>query len=106
MSGGEQQMLALARAYARRARLVLLDEVSMGLAPKVVDEIFDFLARLASEGTALLLVEQFVTKALAAAQYVSILNKGEMVFEGEPNELAEEDVFARYLGEMEAVGTA
>jgi branched-chain amino acid transport system ATP-binding protein len=98
MSGGEQQMLALARAYVRPTRFVLLDEVSMGLAPRVVDEIFEFLGRLAAEGTALLLVEQFVTKALAAAQYVSILNRGEITFAGEPAELADEDVFARYLG--------
>lgn len=98
MSGGEQQMLALARAYAGQARVVLLDEVSMGLAPRVVDEIFAFLARLAAEGTALLLVEQYVSKALAIAQYVCVLDRGRLSFAGEPAELAREEILASYLG--------
>jgi branched-chain amino acid transport system ATP-binding protein len=98
MSGGEQQMLALARAYLGRPRFVLLDEVSMGLAPRIVDEIFDFLGRLAAEGAALLLVEQYVTKALALADHVYTLARGQIAFAGEPAELAGEDVFASYLG--------
>lgn len=98
MSGGEQQMLALARAYVQSPRLVLLDEVSMGLAPLVVDEIFSFLVRLSTEGASLLLVEQYVTKALEIADYVAILSKGEVAFWGEPSELVGHDVFDRYLG--------
>jgi branched-chain amino acid transport system ATP-binding protein len=98
MSGGEQQMLALARAYVQRPRTVLLDEVSMGLAPVIVDEIFRFLRRLADEGAALLLVEQYVTKALAMADYVVLLNKGEVAFWGEPGELEGRDLFAEYAG--------
>ena len=98
MSGGEQQMLALARAYAQQPRVVLLDEVSMGLAPKIVDEIFEFLARLAAAGTALLLVEQFVTKALPIADYVCVLNRGRLTFAGEPGELDGRDLFATYVG--------
>jgi branched-chain amino acid transport system ATP-binding protein len=98
LSGGEQQMLALTRAYLRRPRLILLDEVSMGLAPRIVDEIFAFLSRLAAEGTALLLVEQYVTRALAMADFVFLLNRGHVRFAGEPSEVADEDVFARYLG--------
>ncbi|HEV3363716.1 MAG TPA: ABC transporter ATP-binding protein [Acidimicrobiia bacterium] len=98
MSGGEQQMLALARAYIGRPRFVLLDEVSMGLAPRVVDEIFEFLHRLAAEGCALLLVEQYVTKALALADHVYTLARGRIAFAGEPAELADDDVFASYLG--------
>jgi branched-chain amino acid transport system ATP-binding protein len=98
MSGGEQQMLALARAYVRKPRIVLLDEVSMGLAPKLVDEIFAFLDRLAAEGASLLLVEQFVTKALAIADFVFLLAKGEVDFVGEPSELADDDIFTRYAG--------
>jgi branched-chain amino acid transport system ATP-binding protein len=98
MSGGEQQMLALAKAYVQSPSTVLLDEVSMGLAPIIVDEIFEFLARLAAGGASLLLVEQYVTKALALADYVYLLQKGEIVFAGEPGELDGEDLFARYLG--------
>jgi branched-chain amino acid transport system ATP-binding protein len=98
MSGGEQQMLALARAYVQRPSVVLLDEVSMGLAPKIVDEIFEFLHELASNGASLLLVEQYVTRALAIADYVYLLNKGEVAFVGEPSELAAEDVFNQYVG--------
>jgi len=98
MSGGEQQMLALAKAYVRSPATVLLDEVSMGLAPIVVDEIFEFLRRLAAGGASLLLVEQYVTKALAMADYVYLLQKGHVVFSGEPGELDGEDLFARYLG--------
>jgi branched-chain amino acid transport system ATP-binding protein len=98
MSGGEQQMVALARAYVRQPRVVLLDEVSMGLAPKVVDEIFVFLDRLAAEGASLLVVEQFVTKALAIADFVFLLGRGQVNFVGEPSELAGDDIFTRYAG--------
>jgi len=98
MSGGEQQMLALARAYVQHPKVVLLDEVSMGLAPKVVDEIFDFLGLLSGQGVSLLLVEQYVTRALAAADYVYLLNRGEVAFAGEPGELEGEDVFTQYVG--------
>ena len=98
LSGGEQQMLALARAYISNPKLVLLDEVSMGLAPRIVDEIFEFIGRLAAEGTALLLVEQYVTRALAQADYVYLLNRGRIDFAGEPFELADEEVYSRYFG--------
>jgi branched-chain amino acid transport system ATP-binding protein len=63
-----------------------------------VDEIFRFLRRLADEGAALLLVEQYVTKALAMADYVVLLNKGEVAFWGEPGELEGRDLFAEYAG--------
>jgi branched-chain amino acid transport system ATP-binding protein len=98
MSGGEQQMLALARAYVTQAQIVLLDEVSMGLAPLVVDAIFAFVERLAAGGCSLLLVEQYVTRALAISDYVYLLNKGEIAFAGEPGELDEERVFESYAG--------
>lgn len=98
MSGGQQQMLALARAYVRRPRVVLLDEVSMGLAPKIVEQIFEFIDRLAREGSALLLVEQYVTKALARSQYVYLLNRGRVRFTGEPRELDQERLVADYIG--------
>src|SRR5206468_4623143 len=98
MSGGQQQMLALNRAYVSHARFVLLDEVSMGLAPLVVDEIFEFLGELAARGTALLLVEQYVTRALALADYVYVLNRGRVTFAGDASELDQGAVFEQYLG--------
>jgi branched-chain amino acid transport system ATP-binding protein len=98
MSGGEQQMLALARAYVAGARTVLLDEVSMGLAPKIIDEIFEYLHQLAGQGAALLLVEQYVARALELADFVYILNKGRVQFVGESDELGEEQILASYLG--------
>jgi branched-chain amino acid transport system ATP-binding protein len=98
LSGGEQQMLALARAYLADPKVLLLDEVSTGLAPKVVDEIFTFLQRLTTEGASVLLVEQYITRALALADYVYLLNRGQITHRAEPSELEDEDVFARYLG--------
>lgn len=98
MSGGEQQMLALARAYVQNPRFVLLDEVSMGLAPLVVDEIFAFLEILAASGASLLLVEQYVTRALEVADYVYLLNRGEVVFIGEPAEIDADALAEQYVG--------
>ncbi len=98
LSGGQQQMLALARAYVTDARIVLLDEVSMGLAPLVVDEIFAFIERLSEAGSSLLLVEQYVTRALAISDFVYLLNKGRVSFAGEPGELDEQQVFEGYVG--------
>ncbi len=98
MSGGEQQMLALARTYMQKPRIVLLDEVSMGLAPTIVDEIFTFLDLIAREGSSLLLVEQYVTRALAAADYVFLLNRGRVVFAGEAGEVDVDALAAEYVG--------
>jgi branched-chain amino acid transport system ATP-binding protein len=98
MSGGEQQMLALARAYVQEPKVVLLDEVSMGLAPVIVNEIFEFLARFAAEGASLLLVEQFIPKALSVAHYAYLLNRGRVTFAGEPQELSSDELIAHYLG--------
>ncbi|HXN61903.1 MAG TPA: ABC transporter ATP-binding protein [Acidimicrobiales bacterium] len=100
LSGGEQQMLALARAYVGTPTTVLLDEVSMGLAPKIVDEIFEYLRRLAAEGLSLLVVEQYVARALELADYVYILNRGRIRFAGEPSEVKDETVLESYLGAL------
>jgi branched-chain amino acid transport system ATP-binding protein len=91
-------MVALARTYVQNPKVALLDEVSMGLAPKIVDEIFEFLALLRDQGSSLLLVEQYVTRALDVADYVYLLNKGEVAFVGQPSELNGDDVFAEYVG--------
>jgi branched-chain amino acid transport system ATP-binding protein len=98
LSGGEQQMLALARTYVQEPRFVLLDEVSMGLAPKVVDEIFEFLQKLTQTGASLLLVEQYVDRALQLANYVYLLDRGRIGFCGQPAELDTEALTRHYIG--------
>jgi len=100
MSGGEQQMLALSHAYVGNPKVVLLDEVSMGLAPKIVEEIFVYLQDLAQQGIAQLLVEQYVSRALQMADYVYILDRGRISFAGEPGEISEETVMNSYLGSL------
>ena len=98
LSGGQQQMLAMARAYARSPRLVLVDEASLGLAPIIVDEVFAFLSAIAAGGSSLLIVDQFVARALAMASHAYVLTRGELVFSGTSEELRDGDVFQRYLG--------
>jgi branched-chain amino acid transport system ATP-binding protein len=98
MSGGEQQMLALSRAYAQQAPLIMLDEVSMGLAPIIVEEIFETLGRLAAEGHSLLIVEQYVAKALTLADFVYVLVRGRLVNAFEPGEADDGDILGHYLG--------
>jgi branched-chain amino acid transport system ATP-binding protein len=99
LSGGEQQMLAIGRALMRNPALLLLDEPSEGLAPKVVGEVEEALARLRDGGLAILLVEQNLALATRVAQRVYVMNKGEIVFDGTAAELgASPDVEARYLG--------
>jgi branched-chain amino acid transport system ATP-binding protein len=90
-------MLALARAFVTDAALILADELSMGLAPVIVDQIFDAVRALRAEGRSVLLVEQYVERAVGAADYVYILNKGRVVFTGLPAECSSSAVFARYL---------
>lgn len=94
LSGGQQQMLSLARAYDPAARVILVDEASLGLAPVIVDEIFDFLSRV---DVALVLVEQYVTRALAMADTAYILAAGSVSYAGPASELNSERVFEHYL---------
>jgi branched-chain amino acid transport system ATP-binding protein len=100
MSGGEQQMLAIARAFMSRPRLVLLDEPSLGLAPIVTKEVFDTVSRISAEtGTALLIVEQNANLALEVASRAYVLEAGTIVTQGTAAELAgDESVRRAYLG--------
>jgi branched-chain amino acid transport system ATP-binding protein len=98
LSGGEQQMLAIARAYIKEPRLVLVDEASLGLAPRIVDEIFSFLSAITERGASLLIVDQFVARALDMAARVYVLNHGVITFDGASEDLRRGDVFERYLG--------
>ena len=100
MSGGEQQMLALCHAYVSDPQYILLDEVSMGLAPKIVEEIFEHLHDLARQGKSMLLVEQYVAQALKLADYVYIMDRGTITFAGEPGEISEETIMNSYLGSL------
>jgi branched-chain amino acid transport system ATP-binding protein len=98
LSGGQQQMLSVARAYVTNPRVILLDELSMGLAPRVVDELFQALRTLAASGTAMLMVEQYVTRAMAMADVIVLLSKGTVSYDGPPSELDQQAVLQGYLG--------
>jgi branched-chain amino acid transport system ATP-binding protein len=91
-------MLAIVRAYISNPRLVLVDEASMGLAPVVVDKIFEFLDTIVAQGISLLIVEQYVYRALELAHQVYLLGSGRIVYTGTPSELEGQDIFERYLG--------
>lgn len=98
LSGGEQQMLALARCHIARSRTIIVDEVSLGLAPKVVDEIYAFMSEIARNGVSLLIVEQYVDRALDLADYVYLMDRGRISFAGEPREIGAEAIYESYVG--------
>jgi branched-chain amino acid transport system ATP-binding protein len=105
LSGGEQQMLAVARALMSRPRLLLMDEPSLGLAPLIVAEIFDIVAQLNRDGTTIFLVEQNAHMALKVAHRFFLMEQGRVTFEGTPGQLAEDEVIQRaYLGARRAAG--
>jgi branched-chain amino acid transport system ATP-binding protein len=88
LSGGEQRMLSLARVLAQPPRLLIVDELSLGLAPIVVEEVYETLARIKEEGTALLIIEQHVHHALEIADEAVILHQGRVAFTGPAEGLA------------------
>ncbi len=99
LSGGEQQMLAIGRAVMAKPEVMLLDEPSMGLAPLVVQQIFDVIKDINKMGTTVLLVEQNARKALQIADYAYVMETGRIVMEGPAQEVANNpDVMAAYLG--------
>ena len=99
LSGGEQQMLAVARALMSRPKLLLMDEPSLGLAPLIVEEIFAIIAELHRDGTTIFLVEQNAHMALKVAQRFYLMEQGRVTFSGDPGSLAEDEVIRRaYLG--------
>jgi branched-chain amino acid transport system ATP-binding protein len=99
MSGGEQQMLAMGRSLMARPKLLLLDEPSMGLAPMLIQQIFDIVTEINSQGTTVLLVEQNAAQALKRAHRAYVLETGEIVQEGTGADLASDPtVKAAYLG--------
>ena len=98
LSGGEQQMLALGRALAITPRLVIADEMSLGLAPLIVDFVFENLERASQAGLTIVLIEQFVHRVLALADQCVILRQGAVAWAGAAED-AREEVLDRYLGE-------
>ncbi|KPM51935.1 ABC transporter [Frankia sp. R43] len=98
LSGGEQQMLALSRAYLTKPTVVVVDEASLGLAPIIVDEIYEALSVLVGRGLSLIVVEQYVKKVLELAQRVAVLSRGEIVWSGAASDTNVDEVYDRYLG--------
>src|SRR5947209_73076 len=97
MSGGEQQMLAMARGLATDPALLLLDELSMGLAPLIVEQLYEIVAQIAAEGVSILVVEQFARTVLGVADYAAIMLHGKVVSVGQPADL-EDELSSAYLG--------
>jgi branched-chain amino acid transport system ATP-binding protein len=99
LSGGEQQMLALARAFVAQPKLLMLDEISMGLAPKITEQLFEAIRAVAASGVGMLLIEQYVDAALSIADFGYVLEKWRIVDLGDPGDLRSGDALATaYLG--------
>lgn len=98
MSGGEQQMVAIGRALMSSPELILLDELSLGLAPIVVDQIYERIAAINRRGVTCVVIEQDTERAMRVASAVSVLLEGRVVLEGDPDELGRDRVSAAYFG--------
>jgi branched-chain amino acid transport system ATP-binding protein len=101
MSGGQQQMVAMARCYLGSPQVILLDEVSMGLAPLVIDEIYASIGTLTQRGISLVLVEQYVDRVLAIADTVHVLSRGSLTVSGLPESTSREELMGKYLHVVE-----
>jgi branched-chain amino acid transport system ATP-binding protein len=98
LSGGQQQMLAIGRALMSNPALLLMDEISLGLAPIIVKELYEVVAKIAQSGTTVLLVEQDVGRGLKAARRVYCLLEGKVSLTGKPNEISSEQISRAYFG--------
>ncbi len=98
MSGGEQQMLALARGLATDPAVLMLDELSMGLAPLIVESLYEQVARIAKEGVAVLVVEQFAAAVLGIADHAAVMVRGKIEWQGSPHDGLREELSALYMG--------
>jgi branched-chain amino acid transport system ATP-binding protein len=106
LSGGEQQSVAIARALVANPKVLMIDEVSLGLAPIVIERIYEFLPKIVNEGIGVLLVEQDVSQALAVATRVHCLLEGTTSLTGTPSELSSEAIEAAYFGTIHATPTS
>ena len=99
LSGGEQQMLAIARSLMSRPKLLMLDEPSLGLAPVVVNDVYDVIQKIKQQGVTILLVEQNAMKALEVSDRAYVISTGEITLEGKSEELLQNDAVKKaYLG--------
>ena len=104
MSGGEQQMVAIGRALMSQPALILFDELSLGLAPVVVDDIYRKVAEIHASGVTCVIIEQDMQRALAVASHVCVMLEGSIVLEGSPQSLSEQEITAAYFGAETTVG--